>query len=67
MQKKIKKGCQLATNVRPKFVFAQTSLVDRSLPILLAVHVPDVFLSFEFQKNQKKNVGAVGSKFLFSH
>jgi len=26
----------------------------------LPVHVPDMFLSFEFQKDQMKNVGAVG-------
>ena len=26
----------------------------------MQVHVPDVFLSFEFQKDRKKNVGAVG-------
>jgi len=32
------------------------------------VHVPDVFLSFEFQKDRKKNVGAVGvSKFRLCH
>ena len=34
----------------------------------MRVRVPDVFLSFEFQKDRMKNVGAVGgSKFRPSH
>jgi len=31
------------------------------------VLAPDVFLSFEFQKDRMKNVGAVGSKFPLSY
>jgi len=30
------------------------------------VRVPDAFLSFEFQRDRKKNVGAVGPKFRLS-
>jgi len=57
--KRIKKGSPECT--ARIWVFAQTPPVNWSLPnFARGFRVPEVFLSSEFQKDRKKNVGAVG-------